>query len=91
MTYARYNHHSGNDQPRSSLANWVLIGFIAIVAFFLIVEHRAHLFDYLPFVLLLACPLMHLFMHRGHGGHGDEPSDAGTGKGDDKAERDRGQ
>jgi hypothetical protein len=24
----------------------------------------------LPFLLLLACPLMHLFMHHGHGGHG---------------------
>jgi hypothetical protein len=25
---------------------------------------------YLPFLLLLACPLMHLFMHHGHGHHG---------------------
>jgi hypothetical protein len=24
----------------------------------------------LPFLLFLACPLMHLFMHHGHGGHG---------------------
>jgi len=24
----------------------------------------------LPFLFLLACPLMHMFMHRGHGGHG---------------------
>ena len=23
----------------------------------------------LPFLLLLACPLMHLLMHRGHGSH----------------------
>jgi hypothetical protein len=23
----------------------------------------------LPYLLLLACPLMHVFMHRGHGGH----------------------
>jgi hypothetical protein len=22
---------------------------------------------WLPYLLLLACPLMHLFMHRGHG------------------------
>jgi hypothetical protein len=32
----------------------------------------------LPYLLILACPLMHLFMHRGHGGHGghhgNEPS-----------------
>jgi hypothetical protein len=28
----------------------------------------------LPYLILLACPLMHLFMHRGHGhhaGHGE--------------------
>ena len=24
----------------------------------------------LPFLLLLACPLMHLFMHHGHSAHG---------------------
>ena len=24
----------------------------------------------LPFLLILACPLMHVFMHGGHGGHG---------------------
>lgn len=49
--------------------NWVLVAFLAIAAFFLFAEHRAHLLGALPFLLLLACPLMHLFMHRGHGGH----------------------
>jgi hypothetical protein len=49
---------------------WVLCGFILIVAFFLLMEHRAHVFGYLPWLLLLACPLLHVFMHRGHGGHG---------------------
>ncbi|WP_447274122.1 DUF2933 domain-containing protein [Burkholderia sola] len=24
----------------------------------------------LPYLLLLSCPLMHLFMHHGHGHHG---------------------
>jgi Protein of unknown function (DUF2933) len=46
----------------------------AIAAYFLITEHRAHVFAALPFVLLLACPLMHVFMHRGHGGHGSHGS-----------------
>jgi hypothetical protein len=48
----------------------VLLGFLAIAAFFLIVEHTAHVFGVLPFALLLLCPLLHLFMHGGHGGHG---------------------
>ncbi|MDH4189136.1 MAG: DUF2933 domain-containing protein [Betaproteobacteria bacterium] len=46
-----------------------LIVFGAIAAIFLITEHQAHLWGWLPYMLLLACPLMHFFMHRGHGGH----------------------
>ena len=48
-----------------------LLVFGAIAAYFLLSEHRAHFFGALPFLLLLACPLMHMFMHGGHGGgHG---------------------
>ena len=50
--------------------NWFFLGFLAIAAYFLLTEHRAHVVPYLPFLLLLACPLMHLFMHHGHSGHG---------------------
>ena len=46
-----------------------LIVFGAIATYFLLSEHRAHFFGALPFLLLLACPLMHVFMHHGHGGH----------------------
>ena len=49
--------------------HWVLLGFFAIAAFFLLSEHRAHVLGVLPYLLLLACPLLHIFMHRGHGGH----------------------
>ena len=42
----------------------------AIATYFLLSEHRAHFLGVLPFLLLLACPLMHVFMHHGHGGHG---------------------
>ena len=41
-----------------------------VATYFLLSEHRAHIFGALPFLLLLACPLMHVFMHHGHGGHG---------------------
>ena len=44
----------------------VLFGFLAIAGFFLATEHTAHLFGILPYLLLLACPLMHMFMHRRH-------------------------
>ena len=49
----------------------VLLAFLAIAGFFLLAEHRAHLFGVLPFLLLAACPLLHFFMHRGHGGHAE--------------------
>ena len=49
----------------------VLLGFLAIAAYFLWTEHRAHVVQYLPFALLLLCPLLHFF-HGGHGGHGGE-------------------
>ena len=47
----------------------VLLGFLAVAAFYLVTEHTAHLLGALPFLAFLACPLMHLFMHHGHGGH----------------------
>lgn len=62
-----------NPEPRRGVSRntWVLLGFLAVGAYFLFSEHRAHFLYYLPFVLLLACPLMHLFHgHGGHGGHG---------------------
>jgi hypothetical protein len=52
-----------------------LLGFLAIAAFFLFTEHRAHFFGILPYLLLLACPLLHLFMHGKHGGHGGDRGD----------------
>jgi Protein of unknown function (DUF2933) len=44
--------------------------FAIIGGFFIVAEHRAHLIPYLPWLFLAACPLMHVFMHHGHGGHG---------------------
>ncbi len=61
---------------------WAFCGFLLVAAFFLITEHRAHFFGALPYLLLAACPLMHIFgHHHHHGGHEDAPkSDAPDGK-----------
>lgn len=32
-------------------------------------RHALGLLPYLPYLLFLSCPLMHLFMHHGHEGH----------------------
>lgn len=46
-----------------------VIGFGLVIAFYVLREHYAHAFGLLPYLLLFACPLMHLFMHHSHGGH----------------------
>jgi hypothetical protein len=55
---------------------WGLGVFLAVAFFFLWQEHRAHLLGALPWLLLLACPAMHFFMHRGHGHRSHASSDA---------------
>ena len=70
--------HSQQGRPRGNRAfPWVLGGFILIAAFFLLGEHRAHALGFLPYALLLACPLLHRFMHGGHYGHDGRPRDDG--------------
>ena len=78
------------DRSESGLAGlgWrrlsVFAAFAAIALFFLLSEHRAHALGLLPFLLFAACPLLHMFMHggHGHGGHGRRaaaPPDAARG------------
>lgn len=58
-------------RSRSGIGLLVLGGIAAV---FLLTEHLAHTLGVLPYLLLLACPVMHVFMHRGHHhGHGHAP------------------
>lgn len=60
------------NKPRSfwsTPTGWAALGLIAAASYFLLVEHRQHFFEYLPFLILLLCPLMHVFMHGSHGNH----------------------
>lgn len=52
--------------------------FIASASYFLLIEHREHLFQWLPYLIFLMCPLMHLFMHHGHGGHNSDSDQASS-------------
>ena len=64
--------HKEHERPPGFWGSRYSIGLIvigAVAGYFLLTEHLAHVFGALPFLLLLACPLMHVFMHRGHGGH----------------------
>ncbi len=72
-------HKHDSDCGMASRTNTALIVFLVIAAFFLVTEHRAHLsgwLSYWPYLFLLACPLMHLFMHGGHGHGGHRSSEA---------------
>lgn len=52
---------------------WVIaLAMVAVVlVFYLVREHWNHLAGRWLYLLLLACPLLHLVMHGGHGSHGD--------------------
>lgn len=62
------------------------MGLIAIPGYFLFIEHRQHVFDALPFLLLGACLLLHGFMHGGHG-HGSHQEKTGKQSGLDEYQR----
>ena len=68
---------------RSTYSRTVLIAFTAIALLLIAYEHRVHVLGILPWLLILACPLMHLFMHlfmhHGHGGHGGHGGHSGHG------------
>lgn len=73
------------EQRRATPSFWkspfgVISTLLAIAASaYLYVAHKDHVLALLPYAFLAACPLMHMFMHRGHGRHsqhdGGEKSD----------------
>lgn len=57
---------SGRNGQRIALVLLIIVG-----GFFLWTEHKAHIMGALPYLILLLCPVMHIFMHRSHGKHGN--------------------
>jgi hypothetical protein len=50
-----------------------LLAVAIVIGGYFVIWHQQHVFAVLPFLVILACPLMHVFMHRGHGHrHGGE-------------------
>lgn len=79
-----HQHHDrgphGQDHAKPSAVRYwpVLAAFLGLALFLLWEEHQAHIIGVLPWVLILVlCPLMHLFMHGGHGGHGGQGGHGG--------------
>ena len=83
MKHEHGEHEAAPNFWRSRYAiGLIVIG--AVAGYFLLTEHRAHFFGALPFLLLLACPLMHVFMHHGHGAHGHHHGPGESQAGPDK-------
>lgn len=81
MTAHNHSHHDTSPPQGSfwtSRTFFFCLAFLAVAGFLLVSEHRAHALGALPFLLLLACPLMHIFMHGNHGGHGSHNDKAPT-------------
>ena len=74
MSTHDHSHHGHGERTQTSFwasrAFLVFLAFAAIAVVLLWNEHKAHILGALPYLLLLACPLLHMFMHGGHGGHG---------------------
>jgi hypothetical protein len=64
-----------SDQKQSfwlTPTGFAAMGLIASVTYFLLMEHRQHIVAFLPYLILLLCPLMHVFMHGSHGHAGGD-------------------
>ncbi len=83
MTMHDHSQHGSHRQQEAAQGSFFTsrtfffcLAFLAMAVVLLFSEHRAHFLGVLPWLFLLACPLLHLFMHGGHGSHG------GDGKGE---------
>lgn len=83
----------GEDPHGDASRNWffsrgTLVACVVLVTvgILLLTGHEAHLLGVVPYLLLLACPLMHFFMHGGHAGHHSHRSPARPDKPDRNAD-----
>jgi hypothetical protein len=67
--------------PLSIVAS--IIGAFALITSW--EQHRVHILNAVPYLLLLACPLMHLLGHGGHGHHGSTDEEANRHAGHSRA------
>lgn len=74
------NHNESWLFSRTGIATAVAI---SVLGFLIYEGHGAHLLGLLPYLLIFSCPLMHIFMHGGHGGHHHD------GRENDRKDKDR--
>lgn len=63
----------------------IALGMLLVIAlFYLAREHYGHILGLLPYMILLLCPLMHVFGHH-HGGHSHHGETAGSVKDENRS------
>lgn len=74
---------NSSNTPNDSPTFWrskpsIALGMLLVIAlFYLAREHYGHMLGALPYIILLLCPLMHIFGHRhGHHNHHGDGSDS---------------
>jgi hypothetical protein len=78
-----HEHDKGTSQNHESWLKrhrWLSYISLAVITFYLLTEHRAHVIAYLPYFLLASCLLMHVFMHGGHHHHNKRQKPTGENK-----------
>ena len=67
-----------SNEPTAEAPRWyrtragrILLVALSLGGVYLLAEHGSHTLAYLPWLLLAACPLMHVFMHGSMGSHGN--------------------
>lgn len=70
-------HHRTKTQ-QTIWKNPIVIVCLVAVGYWVFTYHAEHALGFLPYAILLLCPLMHIFMHGGHGhGHGGHKDPSG--------------
>ena len=80
------NNHCDDTSSSSSRPWWrtpaslIFLALLVAAVAFWATGHKAHILVTVPYLVLLACPLMHLFHHRQHRGrHKHDAGDVGRG------------
>lgn len=60
------NHEQCAHKNGHGLLHKAAIACLVVLGVLLVTDHWNHVVSALPYLLLLACPLMHLFMHGSH-------------------------
>ncbi len=67
--HSNHQHHASRGIQTWHVGAVCAAGLAVIAGALLFTQHREHVLGALLWLPILACPLMHFFMH-GHGGHG---------------------